>query len=600
MIKKQHFVALVTSLVLVLSGCETTDLVTDGFSATEEENTVIELVGPNGKSGSIKLPTSDGQENPEDTESEDSESSESETEDSESVDSETENENGTENQNEEESGEPETESGDTEKTDGQNETDDAGSPSTNVKDNGEENSSQASDQETGDEKQGESEDDGKTEETQESKEDETSSGSDDKSDEKTDEGKDDEKSDDVSDKKDDSVTEDEKTEEAQEPQESQDEKSDETQESKEDETSSGSDGKSDEKTDEDKTDEKSDDVSDKKDDSVTEEEKTEEQNETTDETDTKQEEKTEETEKNDTAPVDEKTEQESGDKTEEETVPEKDFSENNKVLMQKVEAARLAAIDAGASSVAPTVWTATEAIYKTEKAAVDTGTKADLASVLNDLIARYNGLENLAQAKDLKDEIDENNFASFRQATYDAGSKILSDLTNPLSVVQSGADFNKQAATAESDFRLVLRTAYNSLAQNERTAAYEAKLKADSVKAYVSRKDDYTKAVTLYRNGELRRSVDPKVANESYRMSKEQFMTLFTEISAARAQAQKEIDEAKKRVEQSASAAEQADVEAPLGNEPVEGIEAEDAKLLEDDDFSDAGEAAVIEAPEAD
>ncbi len=600
MIKKQHFVALVTSLVLVLSGCETTDLVTDGFSATEEENTVIELVGPNGKSGSIKLPTSDGQENPEDTESEDSESSESETEDSESVDSETENENGTENQNEEESGEPETESGDTEKTDGQNETDDAGSPSANVKDNGEENSSQTSDQETGDEKQGESEDDGKTEETQESKEDETSSGSDDKSDEKTDEGKDDEKSDDVSDKKDDSVTEEEKTEEAQESQESQDEKSDENQETKEDETSSGSDGKSDEKTDEDKTDEKSDDVSDKKDDSVTEEEKTEEQNETTDETDTKQEEKTEETEKNDTAPVDEKTEQESGDKTEEETVPEKDFSENNKVLMQKVEAARLAAIDAGASSVAPTVWTATEAIYKTEKAAVDTGTKADLASVLNDLIARYNGLENLAQAKDLKDEIDENNFASFRQATYDAGSKILSDLTNPLSVVQSGADFNKQAATAESDFRLVLRTAYNSLAQNERTAAYEAKLKADSVKAYVSRKDDYTKAVTLYRNGELRRSVDPKVANESYRMSKEQFMTLFTEISAARAQAQKEIDEAKKRVEQSASAAEQADVEAPLGNEPVEGIEAEDAKLLEDDDFSDAGEAAVIEAPEAD
>ena len=265
--------------------------------------------------------------------------------------------------------------------------------------------------------------------------------------------------------------------------------------------------------------------------------------------------------------------------------------------MQKVEAARMAAIDAGASSVAPVVWTATEGIYNTEKAAVDTGTKADLSSVLNDLIARYNGLENLAQAKDLKDEIDENNFASYRQATYNAGSQILSDLTNPLSVVQSGSDFNKQAATAESDFRLVLRTAYNSLAQSERTAAYEAKLKADSVKAYVSRKDDYTKAVTLYRNGELRRSVDPKIANESYKLSKEQFLTLFEEISQARAQAQKQIDEAKKSVAQSATVAEQADVEAPLGNEPVEGIEAEGAKLLEDDDFSDAGEAAVIEAP---
>ena len=257
----------------------------------------------------------------------------------------------------------------------------------------------------------------------------------------------------------------------------------------------------------------------------------------------------------------------------------------------------MAAIDAGAKSAAPAIWNVTEGIYNTEKGLVDSGTKADLSSVLNDLLARYQGLENLAQAKDLKDEIDENNLASFRQPTYDAGAKILSDLTNPLSTIQSGADFNKQAATAESDFRLVLRTAYNSLAQNERTAAYEAKLKADSVKAYVSRKDEYTKAVTLYRNGELRRSVDPKLANESYKMSKEQFLTLFTEISAARAQAQKEIDEAKKSVKQSADAAEHADAEAPLGNEPVEGIEAEDAKLLEDDDFSDAGEAAVIEAP---
>ncbi|MBQ1625476.1 MAG: hypothetical protein II096_05560, partial [Erysipelotrichaceae bacterium] len=322
-----------------------------------------------------------------------------------------------------------------------------------------------------------------------------------------------------------------------------------------------------------------------------------------DETAEKSDEKTEDTKeegKTDTAPADEKTEEGSEKTEEKEEVPEKDFSANNKVLMQKVEAARLAAIDAGARSVSPTTWAATEGIYNAEKSLVDAGSKQDLSSVLNDLIARYQGHENLAQAKDLKDEIDENNFAPYRQATYNAGAQILSDLTNPLSVIQSGSDFNQQAATAESDFRLVLRTAYNNLAQNERTAAYEAKLKADSVKAYVSRKDDYTKAVTLYRNGELRRSVDPKLANESYRMSKEQFMTLFVEISAARAQAQKEIDEAKKSVQQSATVAERADVEAPLGNEPVEGIEAEDAKLLEDDDFSNAGEAAVIEAPEAD
>ena len=121
--------------------------------------------------------------------------------------------------------------------------------------------------------------------------------------------------------------------------------------------------------------------------------------------------------------------------------------------------------------------------------------------------------------------------------------------------------------------------------------------KADSVKAYVSRKDDYTHAVSLYRNGELRRAVDPKTANESYKMSKEEFLKLFEEISGARAQAQKEIDEAKKRVAHSETTAVKADAEAPLGDEPVEGIEDADAKLLKDDDFSDAETAAEIEAP---
>ena len=452
MIKKQHFVALVTSFALVLSGCETTDLATEGISASQEENTIIELVGPNGKSGTIKLPTSNVKKTEEDSETESKDE-----------------------ENQTESTESEEKTSDDTKT---NESQDVENPSEDVNDN----------------------------------------------DEKTEETKEDEKA-------------------------------------------------------EDKTDEKKDETAEKSD------EKTE---------DTKEEGKT------DTAPADEKTEEGSEKTEEKEEVPEKDFSANNKVLMQKVEAARLAAIDAGARSVSPTTWAATEGIYNAEKSLVDAGSKQDLSSVLNDLIARYQGHENLAQAKDLKDEIDENNFAPYRQATYNAGAQILSDLTNPLSVIQSGSDFNQQAATAESDFRLVLRTAYNNLAQNERTAAYEAKLKADSVKAYVSRKDDYTKAVTLYRNGELRRSVDPKLANESYRMSKEQFMTLFVEISAARAQAQKEIDEAKKSVQQSATVAERADVEAPLGNEPVEGIEAEDAKLLEDDDFSNAGEAAVIEAPEAD
>ncbi|MBQ1795364.1 MAG: hypothetical protein II110_06755, partial [Treponema sp.] len=48
----------------------------------------------------------------------------------------------------------------------------------------------------------------------------------------------------------------------------------------------------------------------------------------------------------------------------------------------------------------------------------------------------------------------------------------------------------------------------------------------------------------------------------------------------------KKIEDAKKRVDESEATAAAADKVAPLGNQPVKGIEAADAKLLEDDDFS--------------
>ena len=52
------------------------------------------------------------------------------------------------------------------------------------------------------------------------------------------------------------------------------------------------------------------------------------------------------------------------------------------------------------------------------------------------------------------------------------------------------------------------------------------------------------------------------------------------------------MEEAKKRVEESKNFASEADAQAPI-SEPVEGIESEDAKLLEDDDFSSQASAEI-------
>ena len=635
MIKKQHFVALLASLALVLSGCETTDPVPEAFSSMMEENTVIELFDQAGMGGSINLPdkekTDEDEENPDDNTSDDKTSETSDSKDTDENESEetgkaTETESGESETETEENSEDDTKPSqstvktDEQKSDDTTKSDDQKSDDTTKEDE------QKSDDTTKDDEQ-KSDDTTKTDEqksddttkTDDQKSDDTTKDDEQKSDDttKTDDQKSDDTTKDDEQKSDDTTkTDDQKSDDTTKDDEQKsddttktdDQKSDDTtkdDEQKSDDTTKTDDQKSDDTTKDDEQksddttktdDQKSDDTT--KDDEQKSDDTTKTDDQKSDDTTKDDEQKSDDTTKTD----DQKTEdtaQTDDQKTEDTTeeVPEKDYSTNNKILMQKVEAARQAAIDAGASSAAKTVWTATEGIYKTEKAAVDSGTKADLSQVLNDLLARYQGLENLAQAKELKEEIDANNLASFRQGTYDAGNAIYKDLTNPLSVVQSGADFNQKATTAEADFRLVLKTAYSALAKDERTAAYNAKLKADSVKAYVSRKDEYTHAVSLYRNGELRRSVDPKVANESYKMSKEEFLKLFEEISAARAQAQKEIDEAKKRVAHSETTAVKADAEAPLGDEPVEGIEDADAKLLKDDDFSDAETAAEIEAP---
>ena len=140
----------------------------------------------------------------------------------------------------------------------------------------------------------------------------------------------------------------------------------------------------------------------------------------------------------------------------------------------------------------------------------------------------------------------------------------------------------------------VLTAAFKSLAQAKRNEAFEAKKKADSVKSAVSRKEEYTAYVDNFRNGDQNYiTKNPEGALENYEKARAGFEKLYTEIAEKRAKAQAAIDEAKKRVSQSESNAAEADVTKPLGDEPVEGIESEDAKLLEDDDFSSQASAEI-------
>ena len=267
-----------------------------------------------------------------------------------------------------------------------------------------------------------------------------------------------------------------------------------------------------------------------------------------------------------------------------EEIPETDLGQLAE-LIKKIEDARNEAIEAGADEKAPEQLKKIDDLYASIKDTVKSGDAETM-------ILRYNLLTDYLKAKDAKEEIDQNDFASYAQSNYDKGVESLAKVDQAF---DSDDDLNSEifeaAKDAHTNFNTVLTVAYKRLAKDERTLAYEAKKKADSVKAGVAQKERYTFAADNFKSGDSLYSMQsPKKALEKYTSAKNDFNALYEEVYEKRSAAQAAIDEAKKRVEESAKYAEAADVKAPI-TEPVEGIEEEDAVLLEQDNYENPEEA---------
>ena len=140
--------------------------------------------------------------------------------------------------------------------------------------------------------------------------------------------------------------------------------------------------------------------------------------------------------------------------------------------------------------------------------------------------------------------------------------------------------------------------AFKKLAKEERNGAFAAKKDADSVKAAVAEKDSYGKAVEDFKKGDSNYAMqNPEAALKNYQSAKGQFEVLFKTVSEKREAAQKAMEAAKNAVLETQNYAANADKEAPLTGEEVQGIEAEDAVLLEVETFADP-KAAEVELSE--
>jgi hypothetical protein len=279
----------------------------------------------------------------------------------------------------------------------------------------------------------------------------------------------------------------------------------------------------------------------------------------------------------------------------EETEPEDTGSDARDEILAQIEEARKAALEAGADKSASNIWSELDKVYNELK-----NSDGDISSSGADLAMRYQTLANYANAKNEKKKIDDNDFAHYAQKDYDEGSELLASVEEAFAAETFDSSVAEKADKAYGKFKNVTFAAYRQLALEERELAFAAKKDADSVKAGVSRRDEYKAAAELFKAGDQLYAIkNPEASYKNYKTAKEQFTSLYKDVSAKRAQAQQKLDEAKRAVEDSASFAEKADQETPiLDTEEIEGIEEASAVLLEEDNY-EAPEAAEIDIPEA-
>lgn len=279
-------------------------------------------------------------------------------------------------------------------------------------------------------------------------------------------------------------------------------------------------------------------------------------------------------------------------------------AKNYNALFRMIEKSRERAIDAGAEDDDATsdFFNALDEEYRRQRALAESeGISPEMTNILRQINAAYEGLAQYEEAKAKKKLIDDNGYASNNQRAYDEGADLLEELEEIMADSDSffeelrsgesdaGTQFLNKATKANTDFTNVLKAAAN----NMRTEAFKAKKQADSVKASVSRKDDYDDGVSEFRAGDsnyVTGSVDESI--ENYTRARDIFATLYKEVAAARAEAQKRISDAKKKVNHAWGVADEADKTDPL-TEKIDGIEDHDAKLLEDDDFTEAENSYV-------
>ena len=266
-------------------------------------------------------------------------------------------------------------------------------------------------------------------------------------------------------------------------------------------------------------------------------------------------------------------------------------------LISKAEESRAKAVEAGAENYYANQLKVTDEMLLAAKEKAANGDKK-VSEEVKDINNRYLALQKASETKNLKKRIEELGFDQENKEAYDAAGKLYDDLEEKIQNGADGITMLKAAEVSYGAYYAIFYDSFKKLATKERNAALEQKKNADSVKAGVARKEEYKTYANLIQTGDNHFvTKNPEKAYDSDKEAKEKFETLYKDVSERRAEAQRKIEEAKAKVRDAEAYAGEADETAPLGDEKIDGIEENDAVLLEEETFADPDDA-VIEVKE--
>ena len=266
---------------------------------------------------------------------------------------------------------------------------------------------------------------------------------------------------------------------------------------------------------------------------------------------------------------------------------------DNGAALKGIDDARKLALDAGVKESEPDKLKAIDALYDKIKAKADNG--EDISADSKDLADRYTALATYVKACKVNEDIDDTEMVDLAEEMYDKGYDYLiqyEDLFNdPNSTGKAQLD---KAVSANTTLTGVYAIIFKQMTKDARADALLSKKDAESVRAQIAQKDKYNKAVDLFKKGDSAYTMMAyERAYDNYIDATDLFDELYDDIAEKRAAAQKKIEEAKLKVKESENYALQADKKAPMKTK-LDGIEDEDAVLLEEDDYEDPSKAEAV------